>query len=320
MAFRLPLEVQLDVDASAGDFGELAYEWLDGVSLELRPDVREALAGLPARVSRSTTRFGPLGESGSQFGLVSVSRQQSMGPAKTAERNCSSAGMLWLRRELTDLPAQADLWFGELDGRGHRSGRLLTLQVEHVEESAGWLRLLAHLDEEDFLDPDASVGNQRRWLRVLFSFADRLDPGFGHVSYVYGKGGTALEDALRPSRYPREWRDHVFTVNDCRRYLRGYSWLTIVPKELAGAVGGVAGLRASGAFSEVRELRAGGVWLLATEDYRDFSDEALGRVFTALAPILRPGEPTQMRRTDGQPPQRLIFRDAAEVSASGRHE
>jgi hypothetical protein len=150
---------------------------------------------------------------------------------------------------------------------------------------------------------------------MVFSFADRLNPGFGHISYAH-YGDTALEYSLRGPQFTQEWRDHEYAVNDCRKYLRGYSWLTIVPQELVERVGGVDGLRTSGAFFEVQPLAGGGIWLLATQDYRDFTDDALERVFRALAPILRPGKPIALPQMHGKPPQRLVLQDAAEMAAS----
>jgi hypothetical protein len=312
MGYRVPLEVQLNIEASAGDFSELAYQWLDEGYSQLCPDARHALTDLPARVSPSKTKFGPLGEPGALFGIVEVTRSRE-GKRTTRERNASAAGMRWLQQELSDPPRQASLWIGQLDQRGHRSGRLLTLSIEHLDESPTWLRLIGHLDEETFLAPQSGPATQQQWLRILLTFADRLNPGFGHLSYPY-YGKTALEDSFRSVGYAREWRDHEFTVNDCRRYLRGYSWVTVVPEELATRVGGAEGLRASGAFFDVRPLAGGGIWLQATQDYRDFDDQALERVFETLAPILRPGKPMQLPQLHGKPPQKLVLRDAADVA------
>jgi len=64
-------------------------------------------------------------------------------------------------------------------------------------------------------------------------------------------------------------------------------------------------------------LRNGGVWLLATADYRDFDDAAAEKVFRVLAPVLRPGKPTRPASYfRGQPPHRIVFEDAATVAAA----
>lgn len=179
--------------------------------------------------------------------------------------------MRWLREEFRQLPWRSHLWFGRLDKRGHRSGSLLNLELRHDEESPGWLQLSGIALENSFLHPQAGQAEQQRWLEALFSFADGLNPGYGHIAYRHD-GATALERGFDPRQYPRHWRYPEFTVDDCRRYLRGYSWLTIVSQELAQRLGGVDGLRETGAFWQVRPLSRGGVWLLAPADYRDFTD------------------------------------------------
>jgi hypothetical protein len=197
----------------------------------------------------------------------------------------------------------------------------VSLKVQHLPQSPDWLWLEAQLPEDEFLDPQHGSQLQQRYLKAVWRFADQLNPGFGQVDYTFD-GETTFEYCLRNRERPRDWWDHKYSVNHCRGFLRGYSWLTIVPQELVGPLGGVQGLTDSGAFVQVRPLARGGVWLLATEDYRQFDDEALRRVFRAVAPVLRPGLPTDYRlihgyeRRLGKSPHRLVFEDAAEVAAN----
>jgi len=101
-----------------------------------------------------------------------------------------------------------------------------------------------------------------------------------------------------------------------RQVLRGYDWLTICPQELADRVGGAAGLAASGAFHEVAQLAGGGVWLLATADYRDYDEETMDRVFRALAPLLPAGLPVlaNPRRAQQGRDYRIVYQDASTIS------
>jgi hypothetical protein len=169
----------------------------------------------------------------------------------------------------------------------------------------------AYVQENTFLDPTHGVDAQQLWLGLLRAFADRVNPGFGQIEYGYDTTGiTALEWSLPPD-VELEERDPNYTVAHCREYLRGYSWLTVVPAELAERVGGADALRRTGAFAEVSPLKAGGVWLLATQDYRDYAGERVEQVFHALAPILRPGQPRPMGFVIDAPPQRLVFQDAS---------
>lgn len=302
----LPVDLQLNVDGSAGDLSEVAYEWLEGLSARLLPDERHELAPLPARVTK-----GP-GEPGSLFGVLAISRGGITAPAKTAERNCSASGLAWLRKELGDLPEMAILEIGVFDEMGHRGKRLLSLVVRRHPVSPQWLRLSV-LESDERLDGSAeSLRLQQGWLKTLRAYAEKWDPGFGHISYGHGPGATTLEDRLPARNYPPEQREPKHTVNECRRHLRGYSWLTIAPKELAAQLGGQVAMTETGAFRRVDVLAGGALWLQATERFEEFHDDAVTRVFDALAPVLRPGLPVEIPRYPGKPPHLLVFEDAAE--------
>jgi hypothetical protein len=143
------------------------------------------------------------------------------------------------------------------------------------------------------------------------SVAERVNPSFAQCDHDDGLSKTAVERTVGPP-----WRMPSETIPAGRHTLRGYSWLTICPQELAGRLGGVAGLRATGAFHEVSQLAAGGVWLLATADYRDYDQAAVERVFEAVAPVLPTGMPRSFDRDD-RPPNRVALRDAAFARAGG---
>lgn len=130
---------------------------------------------------------------------------------------------------------------------------------------AGW---------EDYLFADpvreaAVVGFLERMVRQ--ADADDAEVGFG-----YGVLETCVE------RITYTWLPEA--LGQARDLLRGYSWLTMVPASLVPRVGGVAGLRASGAFVAVEELANGAVLLRATEHFWDYRDEQAARVFEVLRP------------------------------------
>ncbi|WP_328534922.1 hypothetical protein OG836_15420 [Micromonospora zamorensis] len=301
----LPVDLQWNVDGPTSDLGRVVYEWLDGASAQLLPAARKAMSPLSARVSRS------LGAPGSTFGVLAVTRGGVDVPPKTRERTCSDTGFAWLKKELVCLPDMVTLQIGTFDERGHRARRHLVLSARTHPASPGWVRLALLGSDESLDGSDSSLDVQRAWLDVLHGHASTWDPGFGHISYSYGLGATALEDCLPPGDYPPRQRDPEHTVNDCRRYLRGYSWLTIVPKELVARLGGIDELRATSAFARVEQLASGALWLKATERFEDYRGEAVHGVFDALAPVLRPGLPVPTPRRDDQPPHLLVFEDAA---------
>jgi hypothetical protein len=239
-------------------------------------------------------------------------------------RNCSEAGLAWLRGDLLGgQPPRTDIWFGVRDERGQQRGQTLNATTLHDPSvSPDWLTLHGYPRIHELLGPGPEPARaQRQWIDLLLAFADRMNPGYGHIGLYHDGGRTALESTRAPGKtVPLAARYREYAVNECRRYLRGYSWVTIVPHELLPVLGGADRLAGSGAFSQVRELAAGGVWLQATEDYREFDEAALTRVFEAVAPALRPGLPRDLDQYlhPGENPYRVVLRDAAEFGAQER--
>lgn len=110
------MDLQLDVDGSTSDLSRVVYEWLDGASAQLLPATRKAMSPLSARVSRA------LGEPGSTFGVLAVTRGGVDVPPKIRERTCSDTGFGWLKKELADLPDMVSLQIGTFDERGTGRG------------------------------------------------------------------------------------------------------------------------------------------------------------------------------------------------------
>ncbi|MFE9460908.1 hypothetical protein [Streptomyces californicus] len=125
------------------------------------------------------------------------------------------------------------------------------------------------------------------WCAGLVDFLaaalDGANPAFARIDHRNAHETTDLEAALkRPLRR---------SLRESRTLLRGYSWVTGVPAELADRLGGAAALEATGAFHAVRPLRAGGLLLQADETLVGYDDRRLEAVFRALAPLLPPGLP-----------------------------
>lgn len=60
------------------------------------------------------------------------------------------------------------------------------------------------------------------------------------------------------------------------------------------------------------EVGRGGVLLRATDGIEQYDDEAMARVFRALAPALPSGRPRQLPVYTGLPAPRLVYEDAAD--------
>ncbi|MEU9381478.1 hypothetical protein AB0D38_11000 [Streptomyces sp. NPDC048279] len=148
------------------------------------------------------------------------------------------------------------------------------------------------------VDPDFCA----RLFDFLAVALDGADPVFARVDYLNFHDKPDLEVALR--------RDHRKYLSESRTHLRGYSWITGMPGELAARLGGAPRLTATGAFHAVRELRGGGVLLLATETLAGYDDRAMREVFRALAPVLPPGIPED---DPARGSLRVVFEDASGV-------
>ncbi|MFC8242444.1 hypothetical protein [Streptomyces chartreusis] len=180
-------------------------------------------------------------------------------------------------------------WFDEYGRIGsEHEGRGGT----HTELSA------ALLAGERIGDPDFCA----RLVDFLAAALDGADPVFARVDYLNFHDKPDLEAALR--------RSHRKYLSESRTYLRGYSWITGVPGELAARLGGASRLAATGAFHDVRELRGGGLLLQATETLAGYDDRAMREVFRALAPVLPPGIPEDDPARENL---RIVFEDASGV-------
>ncbi|MET7743253.1 hypothetical protein [Streptomyces sp. NPDC005385] len=147
-------------------------------------------------------------------------------------------------------------------------------------------------------DPDFCA----RLLDFLAHALDGANPVFARVDHLNFQDTPDLEAALR--------RTHRRYLRESRTHLRGYSWITGVPSELAIRLGGTRRLSATGAFHAVRELRGGGLLLQATQTLADYDDRAMREVFRALAPVLPPGIP---EHDPARPDLRVVFEDASGV-------
>ena len=141
-----------------------------------------------------------------------------------------------------------------------------------------------------------------RLVDFLAAALDGANPVFARVDYLNFHDTPDLEAALR--------RTHRKYLRESRTHLRGYSWVTGVPSELAARLGGPRRLTATGAFHAVRELRGGGLLLQATETLAGYDDRAMREVFRALAPVLPPGIPVDDPARENL---RVVFEDASGV-------
>lgn len=155
---------------------------------------------------------------------------------------------------------------------------------ERVGTHVSWTR-----ERHMYFGGDVSVtseslpGDVRRLVGFMVDFLDDIDPAFGAASIEFKNNmDTELDRALR--------RDEDDSIAQSREFLRGYSWLTVIPKELVARLGGVRALREA-PLAAVYPLTAGGVVVLASSTPSGYDDVAMRGLFRTVSPVLPPGKP-----------------------------
>lgn len=297
--FRVRCAIDLELPAP-DRYVEVASDWLIRGVRELAGDFLASIEAGPPLDPRSVNRNGPCGPPDSTWGFITVARPGARGERRTA-KVLSTKHLGWLTSQLGDQPTEATIGLSVLDSAGYPDESPLRASVQRVLDAPDWITLYLTFGESRLKQPKF----QRSLLTFVKSVADQVNPAYGQCEYDDPLGRSALELTLVPPRLPED------TVPNSRQVLRGYSWLTVCPQQLAEQLG-VESVRASGAFHQVEPLKSGGLWLVATSDYRDYDQPAVERVFEAVAPVLPPGLP---RRLDqhGHPPDRVALRDATSV-------
>jgi hypothetical protein len=304
MPWQLQLQLSLERPDTDADTAELLRAWFGGAFEAVGGQLRQRLlAGEPLSddVLRKRSPNDPYGQPGEVWSHVMIGTNGARGVRNRATAFSRSSWGRFLAG-MNKLPATAQLNICTLDAHGFPHGLpAMRVDSEFNEDDERWLFLRVLFGPELLQDP----AYQQATLSFARSYADRCNPSYGEISFNLGDLKTAFEQRFGPHPHT--------TVRASRSVLRGYAWLTICPQQIGDRLGGLEGLRNSGAFAHVEPLAKGGYWLLATDDYRDFDAEAAQRVFRVLAPALRRGKPGPQGRD--APCSHIVDRDAAEVEA-----
>jgi hypothetical protein len=254
----MDLHICASLDASTPRaVGDAVAAWFEGALSVLVPELRQGEA------------------QGDQ--VWSLASTQQSEESETKEHQPLSRHWPDMRRALLQAPETADVVFFAVGGDGpacHIHGDSTSVRRPNMDLS---IKL-----ETGARDSDADYGS--RVVDFLTVSLDKANPAFGRVDATGPWTDDTNVDVVLNRRVRR-------SVNEARTFLRGYSWITVCPEELSQRLGGPSALAAGGAFSRVVPLAAGGVVLQATATLADFTDDALRRVFRALAPVLPPGLP-----------------------------
>jgi hypothetical protein len=132
---------------------------------------------------------------------------------------------------------------------------------------------------------------QDRWAASVKNQAARIGARAGLIT-SRGSGPPSDETVTYPDWLPEmvvqppEYIQEVAMLGAGLDVLYRYSWVTIIPAELAARLGNAEGLTASGAFFEVSELAGGSVWLRATRTIEEFDQDRSEAVAAVLGPVL----------------------------------
>jgi hypothetical protein len=292
---------------SRESFAELAADWFTMARSELFPWLDQGLSG-----NGEPAADGP---PGGTSGTLWVQREPTLLGGSRA-RYSPRAWQRMLDGLAVAYPFHTALIMSALDEHGQetRPRENATIAVDRHYEQPEWVRFAVNAlkGRETVGDRPGSepypAAEQGVWAEFVKNWARRADACFAQVTdddEVFA-GITALEQATRhlPER----------TLPRSCEVLRGYSWVTVCSAELAGRLGGVRLLAASGAFDEVEELPGGQVFLRATATVQEYEGEALRRVFDVLAPVLLTGLPI---------PHAVLgkhLRVVMDVNAADRHQ
>ena len=281
-----------------------ALAWLRGGLVEVVPRPWEWIR-----------QYGPLedvpGPSGGYFGKVGVTRAGDL-TGWAASTPLAEGVEEWIKRELDPWPDVLRLELERLDDNGQLyefedegKGHVLRMSVRASDDPAQiQLECGVSLETCEAVMPAGDLSVLRRMIELLVRMCEAADVSFAYIGDDYGGnlGETALDDAL--------WRTKKRSVAEARQYLRGYSWVTVVPKELVSELGGKETLAASGVFHALREFRSGAVLVQATEEFADYGPRQIRTVFEALRKVLPPGQP-RPDDVDDEPAPRLVWEDAS---------
>ncbi|WP_018684443.1 hypothetical protein [Actinokineospora enzanensis] len=270
------------------------HGWFDGSLRTLGAEFRESVLGVEVRDSAPLRKSSlPCGEPGTAFGRLFVTRLVN-GKERQTWRAVGSKEWAKFLAEKT-APHAARFIVDYLDEKGRMSMRAPSVHVDQeiheADGGGGWLLLQSVVHEETFREVDANgavVEFMRGW-------AEEHTPVFLECSH----------STLHRTEFEEEFLlDHRETLREVREVLRGYGWITVLPREIGDRLGGAEVLRETGAFLEVDRLPDGGYWLRATGTYDEYGMPEVEKVFRAVAPALPAMEPRPERRFP--PPQKIM--------------
>jgi hypothetical protein len=200
-------------------------------------------------------------------------------------------------------PGRDGAWSMAVDGE-LGEGPLTARSEVTISDDQRWLDLgtLVGLSPHAAgLDPS---GLERSLVGLIRDFSVRFEPTFANITDDNDVVGTGLELALG--------RDADEGHERSPRVLRGYSWVTLLPRFVAELLESRLGDLDPELVTWER-LPTGAVLVQAGPSLSEYGLPRMIALFHCVAPALPPGTPMRVPTYPGMPPLRLIFEDAASV-------
>ncbi|MFG2128091.1 hypothetical protein ACGFNV_09850 [Streptomyces sp. NPDC048751] len=295
------LVIELTVfDTDQVRLSECAAQWLtDGVREFAGRDILREVGRY--RISKKGSLSYPaLSRRGgaNRWGCVAVAPQDTL----EVRYNPYTLDVLpWLRQAIVDRAESISVTSGVFRQDGEIGESDLDLAAKFDDDLPEYVKLIVEMDEQDLRAPKGASAVQDNLLRTVRWACDRYNVVFGHVSYRHACEETELEYFLRgsdgdPTANTPHWKSH----------LRGYSWLMVVPEQVARTLGGADALRASGAFHSVTALPNQALLLQATPTFREYRGAAVAKVHRVMRDVLISGEFRKPAPLPGLPPPDMI--------------
>ena len=256
---------------SKRELGELGRSWLEAGLANCARRYLDQLASQPSQLP-----YGPSFRPAVPGGIVALMRlDKSFSMGHSGIASYTEEG--W--RRLLDVVCAGDFFHAEVqflstDSTGGQVDPYLHIAIRRIPELAGWVHLTVASSEEWLNSHPDDVSPL---VDLMFDTAGRFDASFGNWTRD-GNFRTEHEQELRV--FP----DQTLPVS--RKLLRGFSWLTVLPPEVAEKAGGLDAFEGSKKFHRVQLLANGGLGLLATKRVEAYGFEDAARIAPSVGRFL----------------------------------
>jgi hypothetical protein len=283
----------------------LAQEWLLGGLRAVAGDVvDEVLAGPSVTWGRpSPGERDPWGPPDALFGALSGAWLRSQGvrrgdpdpdgqpPGRLVFRGgaLSPRRLRWMLSQDRPLPQDMTAWACRLDGRGFPPWPFNQSPSSSVSMTPGLVVAMEHR------------------LLICLSTPRDLQTGLSHLRAVCTGNRQVMGYAAPPAAWdtlplerlwplPQPGRD--WFIRRGHTVLTGYSWVTVVPADLAEQITEARLAQARRDLFHVEVLPSGSLWLQACETAEGYDDAAVRAMFLAVVDILPDVQPLAPDETD----------------------